>query len=173
MFNPFSALTSKIYGVIAIAALTFGAIQTVRIDGLLFIDGYVDKLADARATIAQMEQASKDATAAQIALNAERTKKDTNNAKQSDLRYITAQAAASDATARYIDRWRVRPNSCASETDSPAQSSNSEIPDAMSARTVLVSERDVQACSAATGYAIEAHNHAASLIAEGLAVTVE
>lgn len=44
MINPFTAITSKIFGSVAIAAITFGAIQTVRIEGLWFIDGYVDKL---------------------------------------------------------------------------------------------------------------------------------
>jgi hypothetical protein len=132
-----------------------------------------DTVAQREATIAQMKQASKDATAAQIALNAERTRKETDNAKQSDLRYVAAQTAAGDATVRYIDRWRVRPNSCRSETDSAAESSHSEVSDAMSARTILVSERDVQACSAATGYAIEAHNHAVSQIEAGLAVPVD
>ena len=46
MFNPFSTLTSKIYGGIAIFALTFACVQTVRIEGLWFIDGYVEKLAN-------------------------------------------------------------------------------------------------------------------------------
>ena len=54
MFNAFSALTSKIYGALAIAAIVFAGVQTVRIDGLWFIDAYVDKLADANDTIKQM-----------------------------------------------------------------------------------------------------------------------
>ena len=155
-------LQAAIIALLCLSAWLYWSKQNVRVT-----------VAQREATIAQMKQASKIATAAQIALNAERTRKDTDNAKQSDLRYITAQAAAGDATVRYIDRWRVRPNSCLSKTDSATQGDNSKVPDAMSARTILVSERDVQACSAATGYAIEAHNHAASLIGEGLAVPVE
>ncbi len=49
MFNPFSALTSKIFGGIAIFAITFGAIQTVRLDGFLWIDGVIEKLDKERA----------------------------------------------------------------------------------------------------------------------------
>jgi len=48
-FNPFSALTSKIYGGIAIFAITFGAIQTIRLDGFFWIDGVIEKLDKERA----------------------------------------------------------------------------------------------------------------------------
>ena len=47
-FNPFSALASRIYGAIALAALAFAAVQTVRINGFLWIDGLEQQLADAR-----------------------------------------------------------------------------------------------------------------------------
>jgi hypothetical protein len=49
VFNPFSALTSKIFGGVAIFAITFGAIQTVRLDGFFWIDGVIEKLDKERA----------------------------------------------------------------------------------------------------------------------------
>jgi len=49
VFNPFSALTSKIFGGVAIFAITFAAIQTVRLDGFFWIDGVIEKLDKERA----------------------------------------------------------------------------------------------------------------------------
>jgi hypothetical protein len=155
-------LQAAIIALLCLSAWLYWSKQNVR-----------ETVAQREATIAQMEQASKDAKAAQIAMNAERTRKDTDNAKQSDSRYIAAQAAAGDATIRYIDRWRVQPNRCSGQTNSAPQGDNSEVLDAMSARTILVSERDLQACTGATTYAIEAHNHAISQIEAGVAIPVE
>ena len=49
MFNPFSALTSKIFAGVAIFALTLAAIQTIRLDGFFWIDGVIEKLDKERA----------------------------------------------------------------------------------------------------------------------------
>jgi hypothetical protein len=123
--------------------------------------------------IAALRDASKKATVAQIAMNADRTKKETTNANQSDERYIAAQDVSGIAAIRYIDRWRVRPNSSCSGPNTPTENGSAEIPAEMPSNPVLVSERDVQACTGATAYAIEAHNHAVSQIAAGLAVPVQ
>ncbi|WP_156367210.1 hypothetical protein, partial [Novosphingobium sp. KN65.2] len=70
-FNPFSALTSKVYGAIALMLLTALAIQTIRIDGFLWIDGLADKLAARDKTIAEMIAAQATAKAEQERVNDE------------------------------------------------------------------------------------------------------
>ena len=49
MFNPFSALTSKIFAGIAIFSISFAVIQTIRLDGFFWIDGVIEKLDKERA----------------------------------------------------------------------------------------------------------------------------
>lgn len=48
-FNPFSALTSKIFAGVAIFFLSFAIIQTIRLDGFFWIDGVIEKLDKERA----------------------------------------------------------------------------------------------------------------------------
>lgn len=62
MFNPFSSITAKIYGVIAVAALCFALIQTARIEGFLFWDGLYEQLGDARDKVKKYETAIAAAT---------------------------------------------------------------------------------------------------------------
>ena len=57
-FNPFSVLTSKIYGALALVALTFAVVQTLRIEGFLFIHGYKQDLAAAQQEIAAWKAAN-------------------------------------------------------------------------------------------------------------------
>lgn len=77
----FSALTSKIFGGVAIASITFAVVQTVRIEGFWLIKGYEQRLADAEGTIADMRIAAELALSAQEALNNHRRTLDTNNAE--------------------------------------------------------------------------------------------
>jgi len=101
-FNPFSILTSKIYGGIAIAALTFAAVQTVRIEGFLFFDGYKQEVTNLRASIAAGQanlallEAEKTATEDRQA----QITKDTNHATQ------PARDSALDAARRYAAAHR-------------------------------------------------------------------
>lgn len=62
MFNPFSAITAKVYGITAIACLTFAMVQTARIDGFLFWDGLYEQLGDARDQVKKYETAIAAAT---------------------------------------------------------------------------------------------------------------
>jgi hypothetical protein len=62
MFNPFSAITAKVYGITAIACLTFALVQTARIDGFLFWDGLYEQLGDARDQVKKYETAIAAAT---------------------------------------------------------------------------------------------------------------
>lgn len=52
--NLFSALAAKIYAGVAVAALTFAAVQTVRIEGFLFIEGYKEEVSRLQGEIASI-----------------------------------------------------------------------------------------------------------------------
>ena len=71
LFNPFSALTSKIYGALAIAALVFAGVQTARIEGFLFIHGLKQDIADRDRKLEDFRLASKVAEAQQKQLDAD------------------------------------------------------------------------------------------------------
>lgn len=166
----FSALTSKIFGGVAIASITFAVVQTVRIEGFWLIKGYEQRLDDAEGTIADMRIAAELALSAQEAMNNHRRTLDTNNAEIADVKFTANKSAASAAATVYIDRWRVRKDSgCPGATDSPSQGRPAVVPEAMPAAGVLVSEQDVRACTDATTYALGAYDHAARQVATGVA----
>jgi hypothetical protein len=167
MFNPFSALTSKIYGAIAIAAVTFAVVQTVRIEGFLFIDGYVQKLADARETIRDMEKASKDATDAQKKLNKGVTDKQTKIAKDAD-----------NAPTDIIDRGRAYADSLPAKdycrkADTPAESGIAASGNAASNTAVILERADYDILVGNTARLVKVKAWSDDMIAEGLAVPVE
>lgn len=168
MFNPFSALTSKIYGVVVIAALTFGAIQTARIDGFLFIDGYVDKLEARDATIAAMIKASDEAKAAQVAMNKAVTDKQTDIARKAD----NAPTDIIDRGRAFADRMRA--GTYCRKADSPAESgaAPSGHP-ASDTAFVPVPRDDFDILVANTARLVKVKTWSDDLIAEGLAVPVE
>ena len=62
MFNPFSAITSKVYGALAVFFLGLTLIQTARIEGFLFWDGLYEQLGDARDKVKEYETAIAAAT---------------------------------------------------------------------------------------------------------------
>jgi len=62
MFNPFSAITSKVYGALAVFFLGLALIQTARIEGFLFWDGLYEQLGDARDKVKEYEAAIAAAT---------------------------------------------------------------------------------------------------------------
>jgi hypothetical protein len=163
----FSALTSKIYGGVAIAALSLAAIQTVRIEGFWFIKGYAQKLQEANRAIDMMAVARIQ----QVKVNQERKDKSNETAKDADQEYQIAKGNVGPAITRYIDHWRVR-NACQSvpgASDTASKGNDTGISEEMPAGAVLVSEGDVQACTDATTYAIAAHNYAAAKIEAGIA----
>lgn len=170
MINPFSALTSKIYGGIAIAALTFGAIQTVRIDGMFFIDGYVDKLAARDKTIKDMEKASKEATAAQIALNKAVTNKQADIARKAD-NDETYRRDIADRSSGYASRMSAQ--GYCKQTDSPSESSDTESGIRPGADAVMVSRSDFDILTGNTARLLDVKSWGDALIQEGLAVPVE
>jgi type II secretory pathway pseudopilin PulG len=121
-------------------------------------------------TISDMKAASAQNAAKQAKAINDRKSKETQIAKDSDNAYKVANLEAGAAAAVYIDRWRVRNNEvCGSGAVAAPENEIAGVPETMPAGGILVSEGDVQACTGATAYAIEAHNHAMRQIAEGVA----
>jgi hypothetical protein len=163
-------IASKILGGgLALAVLGIG-VQTVRIEGFLFVKGYKAQVAGLKKNLEDMRVASKIATEQQIALNDARTNTETKNAEIDDVKFEAAQGNASNAATVYIDRFRVRPERvCPGTTDSTPQGSVPVVPEALPAAAVMVSEDDVRKCTSATAYAIAAHNSAVTDVADGTA----
>lgn len=87
-------------------------------------------------------------------------------ANVSDERHQDALVDARAAADRYIARNRVRIQSGGSEggqAATAADSGDSGLSEILSNTGVMVSERDVQACTAAMTYAVDAHNWALTL----------
>ena len=122
-------------------------------------------LTRARATIAQMEQASKQARDAQIAANLATEARYRAQAEKTDHDHQTELASAYDAANRFIAANRVRPDHSRSTGPAiaPAEDHGAGVSAPVPEGTVLVSPADVQACTSATSYAISAHEWAAGI----------
>jgi hypothetical protein len=129
-----------------------------------------DTIAARDATIATMTKASDANHAAQVAQVQAIEAKSKQIAKDSDNAHETHLADARSAADRYIAANRVRPS--AAHISTPGQASGGTDPgvhESLPAGTVMVSEGDVQICTANTTYAIDAHNLAQAKIDAGLA----
>lgn len=87
-------------------------------------------------------------------------------ATQKDQEYASQLNQARAAAARYIATHSVRPAQASGGTGQAAATANdhgSSVPPAMPADSVVVSAEDVQQCTAATSYAIAAHDWALGL----------
>lgn len=130
-------------------------------------DSLSDRLDRAKEQIAAMEVASEAARAAQQAVNDAAAARYQELAERADNDVADAQAVALDAADRYITANRVQPCSGGgtSGTPAPADSGDTGVPASLPADSlVAVSAEDVRACTAATTYALEAHNWATGLI---------
>lgn len=111
-FNPFSELASKIYGGIAIAAITFGAIQTVRIEGLsiwpLKIEGYAAENSRLKQDIQNIKKAQKEAVVKQDTQDTGNLQGQLGANKQLEITNEKLETARRDAVADYIATHRVR-----------------------------------------------------------------
>lgn len=99
-FNPFSALTSKIFGGVAIAAITFGGIQTWRVGNLK------DTVEKRDATIAEYKVAEKInlASIEELVQAVNKTTESINNAKKiQDTKKKDAEVALSEAKRQSLD----------------------------------------------------------------------
>lgn len=116
--NPFSILTSKIYAGLAIFFLSLALLQTVRIEGFLFIDGYKETLAERDKTIADIAVAQEQADLAQTKMLADTIQKYKEQANEADIRASAAASTGRAAADRYADAHRVRADAlCARQAD--------------------------------------------------------
>lgn len=111
--------------------------------------------------------AQKEAAAKALAAKAAAERRYLSLAEKADDDLEQARADAMDAAERYIAAHRVRPESAGGSPGGPAAAPESGVagipagmpPDGF----VAVSDADVRACSAATAYAVMAHNWAKGL----------
>ena len=115
-FNPFSGLMAKIYGTIALVAIAVAGVQTVRIEGVWFIKGYEERLANSEAREGQLIDASEAAKQAAIA-NAARVKAEYERIKANAK--ITYNRALADNRAT-IDRWMQNNRGATGQSNSAA-----------------------------------------------------
>lgn len=167
MFNPFSALTSKIYGALAVFFLGLALIQTARIEGFLFWDGLYEQLGDARETIAGIKVASENARKEQLALNQAVRDKQNQIARLTDENETNRLkiASAADAYARRM-RWR---NHCPAQANAASEGGAAEIGDRPSEDAVILSRADFDILNANTARLMDVKAWGDKLIGEGLA----
>lgn len=108
-FNPFSALTSKIFGALAVFFLAFALIQTVRIEGFLFIHGYKQDLAKRDDLIAGFKMASENAQRQVVAQQAQIGELQKELTHETNAVADAVAVAGRNAFDRYAARNRVRP----------------------------------------------------------------
>jgi hypothetical protein len=167
MFNPFSAITSKVYGALAVFFLGLALIQTARIEGFLFWDGLYEQLGDARDTIAGMKIASENAGKEQLALNQAVQSKQDQIARLTDENETNRLkiSSAADAYARRM-RWG---NHCPAQTNTAPESDPSEGGDRPSEDAVILSRADFDILNANTARLMDIKAWGDKLIGEGLA----
>lgn len=130
------------------------------------------KLIVARATIAQMQLASEQARAAQVALNEQTKAKYEAAAKEADHEHAMQLDKALAAGERYALSHRVRWNeSVASGADPRAKGEGAGLPESAPAEAfmVAVSKSDFDKCSALYPYAAGAYEWGQRLIKDGVA----
>ena len=130
----------------------------------------VDTIAKRDATIVQMEQASKDARAAQLAMNKANTDRQTDIARNADNDQTTRRDIA-DRSSRYADGMRADAycrKASATAEDRLAESDNSAGSDA-----IVVSADDFRILTDNTARLVEVKAWGDDLIQADLAVPVE
>lgn len=166
-FNPFSGLTAKIYGGIAIAAITFGAVQTVRIEGLriwpLKIEGYAAANARLTAEKAAYIAAQREAEAKAIAAKLAQEAKDEQRRKTADEHLKQDLADDRRRTDDYARRMRYQaPRSAPSGTDLPSGTEAPQVADRSSdvAELVGITRTDLEICTVNSRRLLNAHDWA-------------
>lgn len=127
-------------------------------------------LGDCRAKNAEILAANDANLKAVIQQRNDAEKVSAQNAKDSQYAYEKGLAAGRAYADRFISANRLHQNSLRGGTAATAaEGADSSVPQGLPADAVMVSERDVQVCSAATVYAIEAHNNARKKVEAGQA----
>ena len=127
----------------------------------------VDTIAKRDATIVQMEQASKDARAAQLAMNKANTDKQTEIARKADAN----ENDIVNRGARYADSLPAK-NYCR-KTDSAAESGLASGGDVASDTAVILERADYDILVGNTARLVQVKAWSDDLIGQGLAVPVE
>jgi multidrug efflux pump subunit AcrA (membrane-fusion protein) len=169
-FNPFSALTSKIFGGVAIAALAFAAVQTVRIEGFPFIKGFKQELAEKDRTIAQMESASAANLAAQ---QAQVKQTEAAFVKQAEITNAKQEALEADYRRRlaaYAGRMRLE-SGCVSPTSTSGEGPVAPVDHGPGegAGLVAIRQDDLETLVENTARLQAVHQWGERLVADGLA----
>ena len=137
------------------------------------LSGVKQDLTTARATIAQMQLASEQARAAQVALNAANQQLAERIAENATLAHVQNRAAVSNAVADYAASHGLRKacGSLASQADSPAVPSHPISPDSPDGdEVVAVPRSDFEALARDALRGAEARTFLIDLANEGLAV---
>ena len=170
-FNPFSGLMAKIYGAVALVAIAVAGVQTVRINGVWFVKGYEERLANSEARNGKLIDASERNEKEQARIFAENTAKQIQIERLNRETSILRNAAIRDASSRYAADNRLHkvcPN--ISKTDPAAKDSVAQGDGGLQASSVVVSTADFDLLNARTADAIRYEDWARSLVAAGLAV---
>ena len=170
-FNPFTGLTAKIYGGIAIAALTFGAVQTVRIEGFWFIKGYQQKLEDKTRQLAELKAASDANLAAAIAQVKAVEAKSAALAKDNQIHEQDIRRDYGARSIVYADRMRAD-KVCGRTAPAPAQDNPAPVDNSPGQDAIVVSRDDFDILTENTIRLKAAHDWGFALVKEGLAEPV-
>lgn len=140
----------------------------VQLHGLPIIGGGVlQELADARGTIRQFRLVQTQATAAQVAANAEPAYK---SGKIAEVNNATAPEYYDRVRRASADSVRPAPRCAASPASVPATDSPAEVDDGNAAAPVMVSATDYASLAEAAGQAVMCVTAGRALIASGVAV---
>ena len=127
-------------------------------------------VADRNATIAQMEQASEEARAAQIALNKQVTDKQTQIARLTDADETNRRDIANRSSDYAI---RMSSQNYCRKASAAAQSDIAESGNGTSADAVVVTKSDFDILTGNTARLMDVYNWSQEMISTGLAAPVE
>lgn len=170
MLNPFASVHTSLTTAAMIALATFGAVQTIRIEGLWFIHGYKQENATLRLDLEKVRlagiQAQKDQIAANLAVEA-RYSAQTERSNESYRTSLAAIRSASDSYAARVRPCPVGgggPASVAAVSD-PASGGDAAGPDA-----VVLDRGDYDILTGNTARLVEVQRWGGALIQDGLAL---
>lgn len=170
-FNPFSILASKVYAGVAIAGLTFAAVQTVRIEGLriwpLRIEGYAAANERLRADLARVivAQAEAERFAIEARAATEKLSKGLADAADAQARHLDA-----DSRRNLADRVRQAPRCSASGSASPGVPDNPARDPGADPAGVYLTLDEADALRRHEVRSVTCEGWALDLMAQGLAV---
>jgi hypothetical protein len=157
-------------GNVGIAALALGlAVQTARIEGFLFIDGYKDKLAARDQKIADMTKASDEAWLLLIKQKADFEAKAAQIAKESNREDQAVRIVYRDRSDAYADRMRLD-KVCSRNPAPAAQGGAPAVGDGPGPDAVVVARSDFNICTDNSRRIERVHNLGDEWIIQGLAV---